>query len=76
MALMIAGFVEAGDSDAADAVSFFAEAANTRCYSSKKPSFTAGAALSLFKKPVVATTSAALPLKKCVQRRLELFGGF
>ncbi|TYZ59128.1 hypothetical protein PybrP1_000053 [[Pythium] brassicae (nom. inval.)] len=63
MALMIAGFVEAADSDAADAASFFPEAARARCFSSKKPSFETGAALSLSKKPVAAT-SAVLPLKK------------
>lgn len=63
MALMIGGFVEAADSDATDGAAFFPELTSARCFSSKKPSFTAGAALSLSKKPV-APVSAALPLKK------------
>ncbi|GAB9476445.1 Anamorsin isoform x1 [Globisporangium polare] len=62
MALMIGGFVEAADSDATDGAAFFPEFTNARCFSSKKPAFESGAALSLSlgKK----TTTTAQPLKK------------
>lgn len=64
MALMIGGFVEAADSDATDGAAFFPEFTNARCFSSKKPAFESGAALSLSlgKK----TTTTAQPLKKYV----------
>lgn len=67
MALMIGGFVETADSDATDGAAFFPEFTNARCFSSKKPAFESGAALSLGKKSTKATTTtSALPLKKYV----------
>lgn len=72
MALMIGGFVEATDSDATDAAAFFPEFTNARCFSSKKPSFESGAALSLsLGKKTTTTTTSAMPLKKYVTTCLE-----
>lgn len=67
MALMIGGFVEAAESDAKDGAAFFSTLSNARCFSSKKPAFESGAALSLGKKTATAGTTSALPLKKYVQ---------
>lgn len=69
MALMIGGFVEMVDSDATDGAAFFPEFTNARCFSSKKPTFESGAALSLSlgkKSTTTTTTTSALPLKKYV----------
>ncbi|KAF1324564.1 Anamorsin isoform x1, partial [Globisporangium splendens] len=69
MALMIGGFVETVvDATATEHAAFFPELkTNVSCFSSKKPSFESGAALSLTKKvttTTTTTTSAAVPLKK------------
>uniref|UniRef100_K3WK39 Anamorsin homolog n=1 Tax=Globisporangium ultimum (strain ATCC 200006 / CBS 805.95 / DAOM BR144) TaxID=431595 RepID=K3WK39_GLOUD len=68
MALMIGGFVETTVVDATEHAAFFPELkTNVSCFSSKKPSFESGAALSLTKKVMsttTTTTSAAVPLKK------------
>jgi hypothetical protein len=66
MALMIGGFVETVDAAATAEAAFYPEFATVSCFSSKKPSFESGAAISLAKKTTTAasTTSSALPLKK------------
>lgn len=68
MALMIGGFVETVDAAATAEAAFYPEFATVSCFSSKKPSFESGAAISLAKKTTTAasTTSSALPLKKYV----------